>query len=368
VSCTRHSSILSFQRSNVSTSPLYSRDISDLSSLSNMEVLNLRGNNLDSTESLRAIEHMPHLHTILLSGNPIEGAAGFPDCIFEMCPSLRRVDYWKRAPGQTSEAPANLQNQTGSSQTQSGHSSEAQSGAQTRASVVASADDRYATLSAAFTLQEQALSANGRELSTLCASLSPQLQHASQEAQIPETQLLEQFPYLRLLQLWRKQALDCTTQRTLAEQQLRQSVAAHKAERQQLQVSLVALTCIWCASYLLCQKWCHVAHVGCALSSSAHLDVTTHTCISFTPLSISPITHVANPVLWYTGAAAGRRGRQYGLQTAAGRRAPAGHSTSAGHAGQGHRADRGTSRSVYMLAVKWCARAHVRFFGEGSVL
>jgi hypothetical protein len=219
---------------------LCSRDIDDLLPLSNMEVLNLRGNNLDSTEALRAIERMPRLHTILLAGNPIEGAAGFPDSVFEICPSLQRVDYWKRAPEQKPEAPANLHNQIGSSQTQPGRHSEAQSGAQGRASVEASADDRYATLSAAFALQEQALSANGRELSTLCASLSPQLQHASQETQIPEAQLLEQFPYLRLLQLWRKQALDCTTQRTLAEQQLRQSVAAHKAERQQLQVNLVA--------------------------------------------------------------------------------------------------------------------------------
>jgi hypothetical protein len=214
--------------------------------LSNMEVLNLRGNNLDTTEALRAIEHMPRLHTILLAGNPIEGAAGFPDCIFEMCPSLQRVDYWKRAPEQKPESSANSQNQTGSSQTQSGQPSGAQSGAQGRASIEASAEDRYATLSAAFSLQEQALSANGRELSTLCASLSPQLQNASQETQIPETQLLEQFPYLRLLQLWRKQALDCTVQRTLAEQQLRQSVATHKAERQQLQVSLVALMRLWC--------------------------------------------------------------------------------------------------------------------------
>jgi hypothetical protein len=230
------------QRSDVSTLILYSRDISDLSSLSNMEVLNLRGNNLDTTEALRAIEHMPRLHTILLAGNPVEGAAGFPDSVFEMCPSLQRVDYWKRAPEQKPEGPPNLLSQTGSSRTQSGQPSVAQATAQGRASVEASAEDRYATLSAAFALQEQALSSNGRELSTLCASLSPQLHHASQETQIPEAQLLEQFPYLRLLQLWRKQALDCTTQRTLAEQQLRQSVAAHKAERQQLQVSLVALT------------------------------------------------------------------------------------------------------------------------------
>jgi hypothetical protein len=260
-----------FQRTNFSTSLFFSRDISELSSLSNMEVLNLRGNNLDTTEALRAIERMPHLHTILLSGNPIEGAAGFPDCVFEICPSLQHVDYWKRAPEQKPESSANSQNQTGSSQTQSGQPSGAQSGAQGRASIEASAEDRYATLSAAFALQEQALSANGRELSALCASLSPQLQNASLETQIPEAQLLEQFPYLRLLQLWRKQALDCTTQRSLAEQQLRQSVAAHKAERQQLQVSLVALTCIWCASYLLCQKWCQVAHVGCAVSCPAHI-------------------------------------------------------------------------------------------------
>jgi hypothetical protein len=265
--CELHSQHLCslFQRCNVSTSLLFSRDISDLSSLSNLEVLNLRGNNLDTTEALAAVQHMPRLHTVLLAGNPIEGAAGFPDSVFEICPSLQRVDYWKRAPEQKPERSANSQHQSGSSQTQPGHSLEAQSGAQGRASVEASADDRYATLSAAFALQEQALSANGRELSTLCASLSPQLQNASLETQIPETQLLEQFPYLRLLQLWRKQALDCTTQRTLAEQQLRQSVAAHKAERQQLQVSLVALIRFWCASYLLCQNWCHVAHVGCAL-------------------------------------------------------------------------------------------------------
>jgi hypothetical protein len=236
--CEPHSTLITllFQCSNVSTFLLCSRDISDLSSLSNLEVLNLRGNNLDSTEALRAIAHMPHLHTILLAGNPVEGAAGFPDSVFEICPSLQRVDYWKRAPEQKPESSANSQNKTGSSRTQSEHSSEAQSGAQGRASVEASAEDRYATLSAAFASQEQALSANGRELSALCASLSSKLQHASLETQIPEAQLLEQFPYLRLLQLWRNKALECTTQRSLVEQQLRQSVAAHKAERQQLQV------------------------------------------------------------------------------------------------------------------------------------
>jgi hypothetical protein len=229
-----------------------------------MEVLNLRGNNLDTTEALTAIEHMPRLHTILLAGNPIEGAAGFPDCIFEMCPSLQRVDYWKRAPEQKPESSINLQHRTESSHTQPGQPLGAQSGAQGRASVEASAEDRYTTLSAAFALQEQALSANGRELSTLCASLSPQLQNSSQETQIPESQLLEQFPYLRLLQLWRKQALDCTTQRTLAEQQLRQSVAAHKAERQQLQVSLIALIRFW-VLHTCCQRRGTRAPCGCCL-------------------------------------------------------------------------------------------------------
>ncbi len=70
---------------------------------------------------------------------------------------------------------------------------------------------------------------------------------------------MQSFPYFRLLQLWRKQALDCTMQRTLSEQQLRQSVGEHKRDRRQLQDKLREEE----ASHLVSKKQCKAWEERC---------------------------------------------------------------------------------------------------------
>jgi hypothetical protein len=190
-------------------------ELDGLSSLTNLEVLNLRGNGITTASQLASLSQLRNLRHLQLAGNPIEGTTAYPDAVFALLPSLRQLDQWTRP------SPAGART--------ADHTPE-----------LSALQDRLDAMETAFSLQEQALSANGHELSQFCAVLAQcSVSHAKHprtqsEAQQEETERLEAFPYYRLLQMWRKQALDSLTQRTIMEQQLRRAVAEQKRERAQL--------------------------------------------------------------------------------------------------------------------------------------
>lgn len=154
---------------------------------------------------------MSKLTTINLAQNPISSTVEYPMNVFALQESLQYVDDWYRpsvAPGQPLPPPMPI----GSLETQ------------------------LDAANAALSLQERTVSANGHELAKLCASLTPQSTKSSitTHHHMSETEILEKFPYFRLLQMWRKEALSAIMARTVAEQRLQDATTEMKRERQAL--------------------------------------------------------------------------------------------------------------------------------------
>lgn len=185
--------------------------IHELATLTNLHSLNLIGNNIATADALSAISAMGNLVTLNLSGNPIELQAGYPMNVFALQQNLEYVDNWYRpptVPGELPQAPM----------------------------PIGSLEAQLDAANAALSLQERTLSANGHELSKLCASLTPQSTKSAVATyhHLSETEILEKFPYYRMLQLWRKEALNAIMARTVAEQRLHSVTNEMKRERQLL--------------------------------------------------------------------------------------------------------------------------------------
>ncbi|KAJ1414093.1 hypothetical protein B484DRAFT_454922, partial [Ochromonadaceae sp. CCMP2298] len=238
-------------------------DISALGSLSQLQLLDLRGNQVGA-QHLQALASIPALRYVRLAGNPVVLGPDFPQIVFALCPGLLSVDDWQRDDPLFAAPPATVAPAPASSAPDPQSSVErlpvqvlslGQSGAGGRGGLglggletdeqVRSLKAQLSAMDDAFSLQERALTASGEALATLASRLATPPAGSSSsggsggsgggaDGEVGERQLLEQFPYYRLLQTWRRQALNSTLQRTFSEQQLQRAVAAMKRDRKQL--------------------------------------------------------------------------------------------------------------------------------------
>eukprot|EP01032_Pedospumella_encystans_P019137 gene19137-21769_t len=214
--------------------------IHELSTLTNLQSLNLIGNKVASTNDLAAISGMNKLTTISLAENPITSMVDYPDSVFALQESLQYVDGWLRpsvAPGQPLLAPM----------------------------PVGSPEAQLDAANAALGLQERTLGANGHELAKLCASLTPQATKSTAitHHHLSETEILEKFPYFRLLQMWRKEALTAIMARTVMEKRMQDATTEMKRERQMLisrrQEAEMAAS-LWKERHVGLEKTCNELH------------------------------------------------------------------------------------------------------------
>lgn len=195
--------------------------IQALERLSRLQTLNLKGNNLCNLKDIAAIQSMNELEHLYLSGNPIELSENYPNNVFDLQPHLRSIDHWGRA---------DCYNEL-----HSGSHDKSVSSKDFTCTPISSLEIELQATNEAFSLQERTLAANGEELARLCASLaSPRSKKSSFGADLSETEVLENFPFYRLLQTWRKQALNCTMARTLAEHALQRAHRESQRDRQKL--------------------------------------------------------------------------------------------------------------------------------------
>lgn len=183
-----------------------------MENLSRLQTLNLKGNKISNIADISAIKAMRNLEHLYLSGNPIELSEHFPSNVFDLQPNLKTVDHWERTsshcPDETAPLPC---------------------------APMSSLEAELQATNEAFSLQERTLAANGQELARLCASLaSPNSKASSPFGSLTETEVLENFPFYRMLQTWRKQALSSTMARTIAEHELQRAVREAQRDRQEL--------------------------------------------------------------------------------------------------------------------------------------
>lgn len=207
--------------------PCFSRfrtTIQPLRLLSQLQYLNLKGNRISTIASIAVISSLQNLKQLFLSGNPIELSENYPNNVFELQPRLKSVDHWERSGNH------------GSSKGKNNHEDSSQDEPLPTLQYVpvGSLECELQATKEAFDLQERTLAANGQDLARLCASLASPHRKQSPFGATPETEVLENFPYYRMLQTWRKQAQSCTVLRTLAEHDLQRAVSAAQRDRQEL--------------------------------------------------------------------------------------------------------------------------------------
>ena len=100
-------------------------------------------------------------------------------------------------------------------------------------------------MNSAFNLQEKVLSMNGQELAALCLQSIMRSGDASSDgsgggksSSSSEKQMLIDFPYYRLLQLWRKKVTDCLIHRTLQEKHIENITRKIKKERNDMLITI----------------------------------------------------------------------------------------------------------------------------------
>lgn len=192
-------------------------DVAALTSLTLLQNLNLSGNNISSATALAALSpHLTQLKSLHLDGNPLCNTLGYPYPILSLFPSLETLDGVVRSSA--------TMNQTVSAPSSS-------------IAVLHPAADNTAALRAqletmerAFEMQERALTGSGADAARkMAAAVSAENMDAFD---LPDfnTQV-ETFPYLKLLTLWRKKAMESMTQLAVTQKHLQQSLATLKDDR-----------------------------------------------------------------------------------------------------------------------------------------
>ncbi|XP_053716970.1 leucine rich repeat containing 51 isoform X2 [Synchiropus splendidus] len=64
-----------------------------LCELSELRVLNLHGNNIFILSEVDRLGGLPHLHTVTLHGNAIEGHRGYRSYVISALPHIRKMDF-----------------------------------------------------------------------------------------------------------------------------------------------------------------------------------------------------------------------------------------------------------------------------------
>jgi len=202
-------------------------DVSALVSLTRLETLDLSGNNISSLASLAEIApHLSQLKSLNLFGNPICDTLGYPLPIFSLFPSLSLFDGLERQ--------ASMQSL--SATTSSSSSTSLPNLGPLSSSSLAPADAPSSSSSTTFTALRAQLEAMERAFDMQERALSVDGLDMEAAAAVAEVGGIEElagkpFPFLKMLQLWRKTALESMTQLSVTQKRLQASLATLKDER-----------------------------------------------------------------------------------------------------------------------------------------
>jgi len=205
-------------------------DLSALASLPLLQNLDISGNNISSIASLSCLPgQLSQLKSLHLEGNPVCGLLGYPHPVFAMFPTLETLDGIPRE-GARPPAATDLQQSQVMSQSSPSLSPTASSSSSSSAAALNALREQIETMERAFEMQERALTSSGLDAARQAASSfgSP----SSEDAGVVEVDGdIESFPYLKLLQLWRRKALESMTQKSLTQKKLQQSLSLLKELR-----------------------------------------------------------------------------------------------------------------------------------------
>ena len=223
-------------------------DVSPLASLPLLQSLDLSGNKIATLLSLSALAppHLLQLKCLSLEGNPVCGTLGYPHPVFSLFPSLETLDGLPRpvSPGVGGSVGGGaLSPSSQSPHEQQQHQKQQQTQFQATLSPAAPSAssalrEQLETMERAFEMQERALTSSGldaaRQMALARGTAGPEgllLGDKIDEDDNDVKMQAEAFPYLKLLQLWRRKALESMTQLTLAQKKLQNTMTSLKEAR-----------------------------------------------------------------------------------------------------------------------------------------
>ena len=218
-------------------------DLSPLASLSRLQRLDLSGNKLVSLSALAPLaHHLGALQVLDLQGNPVCKTLGYPHPVLALLPSLQVLDG-----ARTSDYALTLESPS-AHPLGAGSAPASPSASPVDAAAAAALSQRLEALERAFELQERALTGSAIEAVRQAAASPGSAAHGAWQSAAAEagacagseeagqqghSLALEAFPYLRLLQLWRRKTLESMTQLGLSQSRLQQALSALKESRGQ---------------------------------------------------------------------------------------------------------------------------------------
>lgn len=169
--------------------------------MANIQFLDVSGNNITSIEALKSLGSLEKLTAINLSGNPICNTIGYPAQLFTSFTSVDSIDGLTREIFFGSERAKRPELEADSSSSSRGRASTSTGNSSADVidedkKTIKFLKDRLSSMEKAFELQESAVSAGAGK---------------GQD---------ESFPYLQLLQLWRKKALESMTSSASAKSEI----------------------------------------------------------------------------------------------------------------------------------------------------
>jgi hypothetical protein len=187
-------------------------DVNGLVYLSQLESLDLRCNKVSSIEAFQCLSKLSNFHELNLIGNHICTSIGYPSTVYMSLPNLRCLD------GQSREFPANLQfdNDIRSADIVSRNRNH-NSSLELRPNVedISTSESTVTYLKSQLESMEHAFELQDTALSDVCK----------------DCEVNNDVPYLVVLQLWRRKAIDALTKLSVANHAIAKQSSELKAHR-----------------------------------------------------------------------------------------------------------------------------------------
>ena len=209
-------------------------DVSALVSLTGLETLDLSGNNISSLASLAEIApHLNQLKSLNLFGNPVCDTLGYPLPIFSLFPSLALFDGFERQASLQTPLGAAFSSSSStvskggplSFSSSSSFSSPADAPSSSSSTTFTALRAQLEAMERAFEMQERALNVDRLDMEAASDAAEAEM------GGIEEQPSGNSVPFLKMLQLWRRTALESMTQLSVTQKRLQASLATLKDER-----------------------------------------------------------------------------------------------------------------------------------------
>jgi hypothetical protein len=227
-------------------------DTSPLQKLAELQILNLSGNKISACNNIKQLAQLHHLTTLSLVGNPICTTSAYPLCVFAILPNVTKIDNFDRSSiiGQHKKTQPLIEQRIKkqidvdlsqpkisippSSSTSTIKLSTANT-CQSCQHIILSLKTQLQAMEDAFALQERSLASSGHK-SGLAVDL---LNNENSNDNMNNMDMLsntECFPYLSLLQQWRKQTMGNIISRLISDRNLQELISNMKKMRSQHQI------------------------------------------------------------------------------------------------------------------------------------